>query len=93
LEYFASGCRLEHMTSCVHAGILIQQMGTQNSPEWKEAAEFFQKACDQHHDKGCYNLASLKYKEGRSKKAAELYQLSCDYGNPMGCGKAKSLTK
>jgi TPR repeat protein len=93
MEFFTLGCKLEHMTSCVHAGILIQQKGTQNSPEWKEAGELYQKACDQHHDRGCFNLATLKYKEGRANKAKELYQLSCDYGNKVACDNMKKILK
>ena len=93
LEFFVLGCNLSHMTSCVHAGILTQLKGVQNSSEWKQAAEFYEKACEQHHDKGCFNLASLKYREGRAKKAMELYQLACDYGNKMACDNAKRLTK
>lgn len=93
IEYLVLGCNLDNMTSCVHAGILLQQSGTMGSGEWKQAADLFQKACDQHHDKGCYNLGTSKFKEGRAKKAMELYQLACEYGNQMGCNKVKSLTK
>lgn len=93
LEYFTLGCNLDHMTSCVHEGILTQEKGAQNSPEWKRAAELFQKACDQHHDKGCFELATLKYREGRAKKAVELYHLACEYGNKIACANEKKLTK
>lgn len=93
LEFFTLGCNLEHMTSCVHAGILTQQKGTQNSPEWKTAADLYQKACDQHHDRGCFNLATLKYKEGRANKAKELFQLACDYGNKIACENMKKILK
>ena len=93
LEYFILGCGLEHMTSCVHAGILTERNGIQNSAEWKQAADFYQKACDQHHDKGCFNMGMLKFKEGRAKKAMELFQLACDYGNSPACSKLKSMIK
>lgn len=93
LEYFTLGCNLGHMTSCVHAGILIQQKGTQNSSEWKTAGDLYQKACDQHHDRGCFNLATLKYKEGRANKAKELFQLACEYGNKVACDNMKKILK
>ena len=93
LEYFTLGCNLDHMTSCVHAGILTQQKGAQNSPEWKTAADLYQKACDQHHDRACFNLGTLKYKEGRASKAKELFELACEYGNKIACENLKKLVK
>ncbi len=93
LDYFQQGCELKHMTSCVHAGILTQAKGAQNSPEWKKAAEFFEIACNEHHDKGCFELGALKYREGRAKKAAEYFKIACDYGNKVACDNAKNLQK
>lgn len=93
LEYFILGCDLDDMTSCVHAGILTQQKATVNTPEWKQAGDFYKKACDQHHDRGCFNLGSLKYKEGRSKQAVEFYKTACDYGNRTACENFKLLQK
>ncbi|MBI4384004.1 MAG: sel1 repeat family protein [Nitrospinae bacterium] len=93
LEYFLQGCELKHMTSCVHAGILTEVKGTQNSPEWKKAAELFETACNEHHDKGCFELGALKYREGRSKKATEYFKIACEYGNKIACNNMKKFEK
>ncbi len=93
LKYFRTGCDNNNMTACVHAGILIQMNGTQYSKQWKEAAALYQKACDQDHDKACFNLGSLKYREGRAKKAIKFYDKACELGNIMACSNAKTLKK
>jgi len=93
LKYLSLACEGGHMTGCNHAGILTQLTGKQYSPEWKKATELFQKACDAGEDGACFNIGSLKYKEGRAKAALKYYQQACDMGNKPGCENVKWLNK
>ena len=67
--------------------------GKQYSPEWKKAVKLFQKACDAGEDGACFNIGSLKYKEGRASAAKKYYKQACDMGNQSGCTNLKGLQK
>ncbi len=72
---------------------MIQNTGKQYSPQWKESSKMFKKACEAGVHRGCFNLGSLYYKEGRASKAKKLYQKACDMGNQPGCDNVKWLSK
>ena len=93
LVYFVKACDGGHMTGCTFGGNLMQNTGTQYSPQWKKAAKMFQKACDAGEDASCFNLGSLKYKEGRASRAKKYYQKACDMGNQPGCANVEWLSK
>ncbi|MFQ5451775.1 MAG: tetratricopeptide repeat protein [Nitrospinaceae bacterium] len=93
LAYHLKACEHGYITGCTHAGILIQMTGTQYSPQWKKAAKLFLKGCDAKSDRACFNLGSLKYKEGRQKAAMKYWKLACDLGNQTGCHNYKKLKR
>lgn len=93
IEVFRIGCEKDHMLACLWGGNLIQNKGKQYSPEWKEAAQMFKKACDAKEDAACFNLGALYYKEGRASKAKTLFQVACDMGNKPGCENVEWLSK
>ena len=93
LVYFIKACDSGHMTGCTFGGNLMQNTGKQYSPQWKKATKMFQKACEAGEDAPCYNLGSLKYKEGRASRAKKYYQKACDMGNQSGCDNVKWLSK
>ena len=90
---FRKGCAAEHLDACIWGGNLIQNTGTQYSPQWKEATKMFKMACAAGVHRGCFNLGGLYYKEGRASKAKKLYQKACDMGNQPGCDNVKWLSK
>lgn len=92
LEYYIKSCDHDDMDGCNIAGILTQQQGLQYSKHWKEAAKFYQKACDSKQDLACANMGSLKYREGRAKAALKYYKLACDLGNIVGCQNVSRLS-
>ncbi|NIQ02856.1 MAG: hypothetical protein GWM98_22905, partial [Nitrospinaceae bacterium] len=61
------------------------------SPQWKKAAKLFKKGCDVGSDKACFNLGSLKYREGRQSSAIKYYKKACDLGNQVGCQNHQEL--
>ncbi|PIQ96408.1 MAG: hypothetical protein COV67_09725 [Nitrospinae bacterium CG11_big_fil_rev_8_21_14_0_20_56_8] len=93
LEWYFKACNANDMGGCNSAGILTQMLGKQYSPEWKTAAELFQKACDAKVDRACFNLGSLKYREGRAKAALKYYTLACEMDNKIACENIKKLDK
>jgi TPR repeat protein len=93
IPLFRKSCAADHMTACLWGGNLIQNTGKQYSPEWKEAAAMFKKACEAGEDGGCFNLGSLYYKEGRARKAKKLYKKACNMGNKIGCDNVEWLSK
>ena len=93
IPLFRKSCAADHMTACLWGGNLIQNTGKQYSPQWKEAAKMFKKACEAGEDGGCFNLGSLYYREGRASKAKKLYEKACDMGNKPGCDNVKWLSK
>ena len=92
IPLFRKSCAADHMTACLWGGNLIQNTGKQYSPQWKEAAKMFKKACEAGEDGGCVNLGSLFYREGRARKAKRLYKKACDMGNQIGCDNFKELS-
>jgi TPR repeat protein len=93
IPLFRKGCAADHMDACIWGGNLIQNTGKQYSPQWKEASKMFKKACEAGENRGCFNLGSLYYKEGRASKAKKLYKKACDMGNQPGCDNVKWLSK
>ncbi len=93
IELFRKSCAADYMTACTWGGNLIQNTGTQYSKQWKEAAKMFTKACEAGEDASCFNLGSLKYKEGRTGSAKKWFQKACDMGNTIGCDNVKWLNK
>ena len=93
LTYFIKGCDGDHMVACTHAGILTQMSDKQYSKAWKEAAKFYQKACDAGEDPACFNMGNLKYKEGRASSARKYFKLACDMKNGPACANLKELEK
>ena len=93
LSYYLKACDGGHMTGCNFAGIFTQMSGKQYSPEWKKAVKLFQKACDAGEDGACFNIGTLKYKEGRASAAKKYYKQACDMGNQSGCTNLKRLQK
>jgi TPR repeat protein len=93
IPLFRKSCAADHMTACLWGGNLIQNTGKQYSPQWKEAAAMFKKACEAGEDGGCFNLGALYYKEGRASKAKKLFKRACDMGNQPGCDNVKWLSK
>ncbi len=92
VPYFIKACDGDHYTGCTHAGILIQSQGLQYSKQWKQAAKLFKKSCDVDSDRACFNLGSLKYREGRQKAAAKYYKKACDLGNQQACHNHSKVT-
>ncbi len=90
---FRKGCAADHMDACIWGGNLIQNTGKQYSPQWKEASKMFKKACEAGENRGCFNLGSLYYKEGRASRAKKLYQKACDMGSQPGCDNVIWLSK
>lgn len=91
LEYYLKACDTGHLDGCTYAGILTAAKGKQYSPEWKKAAELFQRTCDQNQEMGCFNLGALKYKEGRQKAAIKYFKKACDLGHQTACSNLKNL--
>lgn len=92
IPLFQKSCAADHMEACIWGGNLIQNTGTQYSPQWKEASKMFKKACDADEDGACVNLGSLYYREGRASKAKKLYKKACDMGNKVGCHNFNELS-
>lgn len=92
IPLFRKACEGDYMTGCLWGGNLIQNTGKQYSPQWKEAAKMFKKACGAGEDGACVNLGSLYYREGRASKAKKLYKKACDMGNRVGCHNLKELS-
>ena len=93
MAFFIKACDGDYMTGCTFGGNLMQNTGAQYSPAWKKAAKMFQKACDAGEDSSCFNLGSLKYKEGRASRAKKYYKQACDMGNQPGCANLEWLSK
>ena len=93
LPYLLKGCDAGHMVACTHAGILTQITDKQYSPAWKKAAKLFQKACDAGEDPACFNLGSLKYREGRASAARKYFKMACDMKNAVACDNLKKLNE
>jgi len=92
VPYFIKACDVDYFTGCTHAGILIQSQGLQYSKQWKQATKLYQKACDAKSDRACFNLGSLKYREGRQKASAKYYKIACDLGNQQACHNYRKVT-
>jgi len=92
IPYFIKACDGDHYTGCTHAGILIQNQGLQYSKQWKQAAKLYKKSCDAKSDRACFNLGSLKYREGRQKASAKYYKIACDLGNKQACHNLEKVT-
>ncbi len=92
IPYFIKACDGNYYTGCTHAGILIQNQGLQYSKQWKQAAKLYQKSCDADSDRACFNLGSLKYREGRQKASAKYYKKACDLGNQQACHNFEKVT-
>jgi TPR repeat protein len=93
LTYYLKACETDHYDACTYAGILTSMQGKQSSPAWKKAAILFEKSCTAKQEMGCFNLGSLKYKEGRQKAAIKYFKIACDLGHPTGCDNVKSLER
>lgn len=93
IVYHLKACDAGYITGCNHAGILLMGIGTHGSKEWKQAGKLFKKGCDIDTDKACYNLGSLKFKEGRQKASLKYWKKSCDLGNASGCFRYKKYSK
>ena len=93
LSYYKKACEMGLANGCSYAGVLLAQRAAPNSKDFKKAGVFFEKACDQKHDLACFNLGSLKYKEGRRKKAIKYYDIACELGHRGACGRAAKMKK
>lgn len=97
LPFLVKSCELakenDNTTSCSHAGILLMKRGTPNSEDFKKAAQYLEKACNSKNDRACYNMGTLKHKEGRQRDALKFFDLACQYANKEGCERAEKLRK
>mgnify|MGYP002030275324 CR=1 FL=1 len=93
LIYYEKACEMGLMNGCSYAGVVLAQRGTPYSKDFKKATKYFVLACDQKHDLACFNLGSIKYKEGRAKKAIKYYDLACELGHKGACARAAKLKK
>ncbi|CCQ89444.1 exported hypothetical protein [Nitrospina gracilis 3/211] len=93
IPLFRKSCEQDYMTACIWGGIYIQNRGQQYSPEWKEAAKMFEKACEAKEDAACFNLGALKYREGRQSAALKWFRIACDMGNQPACGNIVKIEK
>lgn len=89
-KYYLKACDTGHLDGCTFGGILVAKRGRSH---FKEAAKLFAKGCDADQEMACYNLAALKFKEGRSSSAKKYYKKACDLGHPGGCARHKYMSK
>lgn len=88
LGEFDSACALGDATSCVQAGVLLEQ-GADGPTDPTRAMRYYRLACDMNHPTGCSNLG-LAYQLGEvvpkdELRASQLYQRGCAGGDPAGC--------
>ena len=93
LIWYEKACEMGLMDGCSYAGVILAQRGTPYSKDFKKATQYFGSACEEKHDLACFNLGSIKYKEGRSKKAIKYYDMACKLGHQGGCARAAKLRK
>ena len=93
LSYYEKACEMGLMDGCSYAGVLLANRGTPYSKDFKKATKYFGLACDQKHDLACFNLGSIKYKEGRAKKAIKYYDIACELGHKGACARSTRLKK
>ena len=93
LLWYEKSCEMGLMNGCSYAGVILAKRGTPYSNDFKKATNYFNKACEEKHDVACFNLGSIKYKEGRSKKAIKYYDMACKLGHQGGCARAAKLKK
>jgi TPR repeat protein len=93
LPYYEKACNDNYLAGCNAAGILTQMTGKQYSPQWKKAAKFFLKGCDEKDHVACSNLGQLKYKEGRQSASKKYWKKACDLGNQIGCANFERISK
>ena len=93
LPWYEKACDMGLMDGCSYAGVIFAQRGTPYSKDFKKATKYFSLACEQKHDIACFNLGSIKYKEGRQKKAIKYYDMACEMGHQGGCARAAKLKK
>lgn len=89
-HYYLKACETGHLDGCTFGAILMTERGRS---EWKKAGKLFQKACDEKQVFACFNLGSLKYKEGRQKTAIKYFNISCDMGHKQSCINANKLKR
>jgi TPR repeat protein len=97
LPFLEKSCELakenDNTTGCSHAGILLMKRGAPYSEDFKKAAQHLEKACNGRNDRACYNMGTLKFKEGKQKAAIKYFDLACQYANKEGCARAEKLRK
>lgn len=93
LVQYEKACEMGLMDGCSYAGVVLAQRGTPHSEDFKKAADYFGRACEQKHDVACFNLGSIKYKEGRQGKAVEYYKQACELGHKGACDRAAKLKR